>query len=1579
MENKSKLKQFFSTIIIAFLVISILPLSFIINGVGVVPVIAASNDGFGLSYYNSQTNPEDFYFWNSTSGAYDVAYEFTDYGGYVEVKIKNLYGYSLYQIHDDPVGIRLFDSRNLVVPLVSTSFFVPQRWSSTGQGKWSDYAISATVLTYSLYDDYVVVNRTSTAGGTTQDRLVESYRFGVDANGMLHKVTAILDGQSETEVHRFSWSLTGIQEISSDLASHDGSGTVAYGDLNIDWLDTGEAGVVETWASTKKAQITWSSQVGDITLDPSLSVTEAGSELRVVNTWDAGASGYNFTILTNDFSMNKLYDYAIGDYVFNATLGDSDSHGLHFSLQNTTNTYFTPQGHNIDTVTVQEESDTRIKILLHEESFSTDFNIDWTITCYAGTPIFFINVTWTALTSQEIDTVYFTTSESDDNDAYGPSFTEDNTDEVYGTNSTTGGLGYITLAYNDEAGNDWDDGYTPGDSFGIQDYNNRILSINETVSFTIGFYVHSQTTNAEALIDELDDEICDAFPAITSVTGLTSNNRNNSTGAFDFTHASGNDGSFVFTDVDTEQNFTAIHVDAWNLATYTVWVDDVLKTEDTDYYAYYNATSLDLDIVYSGLSTATVKIASAHSDWGNFLKLTVDKDDVSAALTNFPALVKLSTSSGINSYDASAVFDNVTSDSNAIAFYASDNSTRLYFEVESWNATSEVAWIWVKIPSVSNTSNTVFWLGYDSKLDGSNWHVPSSVWDANFKMVQHMNDATTSTVLDSTINDNDGTKKGINEPIEATGKIGNSQQGDGIDDKIIFTDAPEFDDANKISVELWFKSVDTVNFQRIMWRLGAYGLTTWAGDGKIYGSIYSGGLWYDSAHSLTNVCDGVLHHIVFTHDATLGASNMKIWVDNVLEVETTLVKTIDASASDLQLFIEGVASLPVTGIEDEFRFSAGRTYSSAWVGASYETQRDNFLVLGSASPVNSDAQVTNLDDTDNLYAQLREYTLTYNGTHADGYASFTTVDLTLQTGGATERLTIRYDEDADTFTEQSGATTAWELVTGSSSSTKSGTSLDLTVALKCEWDATEESDLDIKSVATDHADNTDTDTFDVNIDVVTNLVVSGVACDDDRGNPSQTITFTGTVYYANSPASSTATTFYPPDAEFTSVSIYDDWNNNEGTDSSIVNGAFSVAFTANATVGIETYNTYINMTDADYTDAEESPTDTYIADGLKLVSIQSPAFLDNGDFSFQVQTQYAYNTTGINAGVVRIVHQNGTELTTGFTANATGWATVVLGQTNSSSAGTYTIIGHTEPDHSIIAMNANQTFVLRTWTLQARDAAGTNLPRSVVFTVTSGGSAFDAWTSSTAGISDTIYAPNATTYLVDTTWGTHTVDSAESITLSGNTASTIDTKIQRLDDSTNYILMSLDNTDLPTPTLSGEANVLLHNTVASGSLEFKADHANWKVIIEPDRFDAGTSQYNKGDGTWAWANSIFTLTSTYSGTQDLLLYFTYTAPSGGGGGGGSVPYVPPEDTTPPEAEEPEDTTPTLPTITIPDIPDDEKGILVIGGIIAGVIALGAIGGAKAKNRKKTAAQAQQEKQQRKTAKPDYSKRKTYAT
>jgi len=63
-------------------------------------------------------------------------------------------------------------------------------------------------------------------------------------------------------------------------------------------------------------------------------------------------------------------------------------------------------------------------------------------------------------------------------------------------------------------------------------------------------------------------------------------------------------------------------------------------------------------------------------------------------------------------------------------------------------------------------------------------------------MVQHMNDATTSTIKDSTTNSQDGAKYAANQPIEVDGEIGKAQDFDGTNDYVDLGIVPASDTFN---------------------------------------------------------------------------------------------------------------------------------------------------------------------------------------------------------------------------------------------------------------------------------------------------------------------------------------------------------------------------------------------------------------------------------------------------------------------------------------------------------------------------------------------------------------------------------------------------------------------------------------------------------------------------------------------------------------------------------------------------------------------------------------------------------------
>jgi len=206
-------------------------------------------------------------------------------------------------------------------------------------------------------------------------------------------------------------------------------------------------------------------------------------------------------------------------------------------------------------------------------------------------------------------------------------------------------------------------------------------------------------------------------------------------------------------------------------------------------------------------------------DWSKRVEITVSNTNIDSDLTHFPLLLTLGTSVGTGDNDVSFIFDELTSDENRkkIAVTKDDEETEIYVEIEKWDDANEQAWLWVSKSdlTLSSSGTTTLYLYYDSSQDDNTTYVADAgsrteVWDSSYEMVLHMKDNTTSTVLDSTDNDNDGTKKAANEPTEATGKVGQGQDFDGSDDYILLPDNFSLFDGSKDFTVEFIVNADSV-------------------------------------------------------------------------------------------------------------------------------------------------------------------------------------------------------------------------------------------------------------------------------------------------------------------------------------------------------------------------------------------------------------------------------------------------------------------------------------------------------------------------------------------------------------------------------------------------------------------------------------------------------------------------------------------------------------------------------------------------------------------------------------------------
>ncbi|HOZ35706.1 MAG TPA: DUF2341 domain-containing protein [archaeon] len=156
----------------------------------------------------------------------------------------------------------------------------------------------------------------------------------------------------------------------------------------------------------------------------------------------------------------------------------------------------------------------------------------------------------------------------------------------------------------------------------------------------------------------------------------------------------------------------------------------------------------------------------------------------------------------ISIVDENLVSYGANADGNDIYFTTNDEITRLRREIEDYNSETGALVAWVKIPELSSTTDTDIYMYFgDSEENNTN---DTDVWDSNFVGVWHKNDLTTTTIADSTSNSNNGTKKATLEPSEIIGKIGYAQNYDGSNDYINTGNKSAYN-SQIITIELWGK------------------------------------------------------------------------------------------------------------------------------------------------------------------------------------------------------------------------------------------------------------------------------------------------------------------------------------------------------------------------------------------------------------------------------------------------------------------------------------------------------------------------------------------------------------------------------------------------------------------------------------------------------------------------------------------------------------------------------------------------------------------------------------------------------
>lgn len=162
------------------------------------------------------------------------------------------------------------------------------------------------------------------------------------------------------------------------------------------------------------------------------------------------------------------------------------------------------------------------------------------------------------------------------------------------------------------------------------------------------------------------------------------------------------------------------------------------------------------------------------SNWTYRKQITIDPDKIDDVLTNFPVMIKFSSST----FD----FTHAKGDGTDFIFTDSSGTTTIDFERERYASTTDGAVFWVEVPSVASTTPSTTIYMYYGNTAASDAASSTAVWDANFMMVHHLAGASTTTLDDSTSYHNDVTGEGGTPIYNSDAKIGKGVYYDGVNE-----------------------------------------------------------------------------------------------------------------------------------------------------------------------------------------------------------------------------------------------------------------------------------------------------------------------------------------------------------------------------------------------------------------------------------------------------------------------------------------------------------------------------------------------------------------------------------------------------------------------------------------------------------------------------------------------------------------------------------------------------------------------------------------------------------------------------
>ncbi|MFQ5470674.1 MAG: DUF2341 domain-containing protein [Gammaproteobacteria bacterium] len=414
---------------------------------------------------------------------------------------------------------------------------------------------------------------------------------------------------------------------------------------------------------------------------------------------------------------------------------------------------------------------------------------------------------------------------------------------------------------------------------------------------------------------------------------------------------------------------------------------DQAITANDSYLGRRIVSALSANATDTAYTNLTLPLDIPVSNHGYRKTITINAMQVSGStdLVDFPVLVSvtdidLATVANAGKVENANGYD--------IEFRAVDGITPLDFEREHYNPVTGSLVAWVRLPTISATVNTPFYIYYGNTTVTASRENAAAVWSA-YGMVQHFNE-TSGTMLDSTVNANNGIGGGTVNLDPAQQKIGGAGSAIEVFNEnsyVSIADSAALDLTDKGSVSVWVNdSAAPEGYAGILvkggvapaistdsnYHLGVDSITSGATIRGYRGSISGSDLRSTSLYN----SDGTWDLLTLTWDGSVA----RLYRDGVQIEQMPQIQNAIANSGPLEIGRRRISSTDTRqyrGLIDEVRVS-NQPRSANWIATEFSNQEnpEMFYTVGAEEAMNTTNGQTvyfgMIVDSENVVPELNE-------------------------------------------------------------------------------------------------------------------------------------------------------------------------------------------------------------------------------------------------------------------------------------------------------------------------------------------------------------------------------------------------------------------------------------------------------------------------------------------------------------------------------------------------------------------------------------------------------------------------------